>query len=136
MENGGHDRFVWDLGVVGVRGVDRIGLALTHVNGERFFSVRDTWIVGFAVVLNKILDERVRAGGIVWRIGKPQDGLVFTNGKTLDLTEFGIFEFFTKFLQEVSAPGFVVLEDETEAFDLPCFLNSLFYRLLEEFQLP
>ena len=70
MEDGRHDSQVWYFSVVGMSPVDGVGLALTHVDGERFPVVGFVGVIGLAVVADEILDEGIRAGSVVGRIGK------------------------------------------------------------------
>gem|GEM_PF-5438338 len=73
MQNVTHDGFVRHLGVVGVGIVDRVVLALAYVSGERFAAVWLARVVGLAVLLDEVGNERIRAGGVVRRVGERQD---------------------------------------------------------------
>jgi len=90
------------FGVIGVGGVDGVGLSRTGVAGERLATiVVGSRVVGLAVMLNKIRNPRVRAGGVVRRVGERQDVLVRADGEALDLAELGVLELFAKFLGKV-----------------------------------
>ena len=69
MEDVPHDGFMRDLGVVGVGVVDRVVLALAHIRSERLAAVWPVRVVGLAVMLDEVGNKRIRAGGVIWRIG-------------------------------------------------------------------
>jgi len=50
---------------------------------------------------DEIGDPRVRAGGVVRRVGERQDVLVRADGEALDLAELGVLELFAQFLGKV-----------------------------------
>ena len=58
--------------------VCRIWLAVVVVGGL---------VVGRAVLVNEVLDEGVRAGGVVGRVAELDDGLVRRDGETLDIAD-------------------------------------------------
>ena len=73
MEDRGHDRQVRHLGVVAVRPVDGVGLALAHVDREGLAAIGLGGVEGPAVRLDERAQERVRAGGVPGRVRQAQD---------------------------------------------------------------
>ena len=88
---------MWHLCVVRVRLVNRIGLSLANIHSKRFPAVGHIRIIGSAILRYKILNERIRAGGIIRRIGQCQDVLVLANGESLDLAELRVLELLAQF---------------------------------------
>ncbi|OSM08494.1 hypothetical protein MAIT1_04666 [Magnetofaba australis IT-1] len=95
------------LGVVGVGLVQSVGLAFAHVHRERGAVVGLLRIVGLAGVANEILQERVRAGGVVRRVGERQNVFVGPHRESLDPAEFGILQLLPQQAQEMVPPGFI-----------------------------
>ena len=87
MQDVPHDGLVRHLGVVGVGVVNRVVLPLAHIRSERLPAVRFVRIVGLAIMLDEIRNERIRAGGVIRRIGQCQDVLVRADGESFDLAE-------------------------------------------------
>ena len=85
------------FGVVAVRIVDRVVLAFRHVSGERLsVVVVSIGIIGIGVILQPLLNERVRASRIVRRIGERKDRFVGADGKTVDFAELRVFKLLRK----------------------------------------
>src|SRR6266496_1585121 len=105
MENITHNGFMWHLRMVGMRIIDRIIFTLAYICCERLSTVRNIWVVWLTVVLNKVTDERIRTGCIVWGIGKCQDILVITNRETFNFTELRIPKLLSQDFQEVRSAG-------------------------------
>ncbi len=69
MQDVPHDGFMRHLGVEGVGVANRVVLSLAHIRRERLATVGLARVVGLAVVLDEVRDERVREGGVVRRVG-------------------------------------------------------------------
>ena len=82
-----HDGLMRHLGVVAVGVIDWVVLAFAHVRCEWFLVIRYRWIIGFAVMLDEILDKGIWAGGVIGWIRQRQNVLVRADGKSLDLAE-------------------------------------------------
>ena len=80
------------LSVVTMSSIELICLSLAHVNGERLAMIRLVRIVWLAVVLDEFTEKRIRAGGVVRRVGQCEDVLVLADRKALDLAKLGILE--------------------------------------------
>ena len=68
---------------------------------------------------DKIVNERIRAGGVVRRIGQCQDVLILANGESLDLVELRVLEFLAEFRQEVVPARLIVFEGHAQTFHRP-----------------
>ena len=100
MQNISHNRLVRYLRMIAVRIVNRVILAFTDVGGKRLtMIVVRRLIIRRTVLLDKIRDERIRAGGVVRRAGERNDVLVLRNREafyaahTVDIffCEFSLF---------------------------------------------
>ena len=96
--------------MIGVCFVNRVSLALADIHSERLPAVRLVRVVGLAVMLDEIGNERVRAGGVVWRIGQRQNVLVRADGESLDLAEFGVLQLLAQDAEEMLPPFLVIRE--------------------------
>ena len=81
VEDRGHDRQVRHLGVVAVRPVDGVGLALAHVDREGLAAIGLGGVVRPAVRRRERAQERVRAGGMPGRVGQGEDIVDLAVGK-------------------------------------------------------
>ena len=63
-----HDRKVWNLGVIRVRLIDRIGLADLDVNRLRLTAVPHARVVRLAIVAHEFFEKGIRARGVVRRV--------------------------------------------------------------------
>ena len=62
--------------------VDRIPFPFKHISRKRLpVVVIICWIIGFAIFVDEILDERIWTSCIVWRIRKIDDILIISNRK-------------------------------------------------------
>ena len=93
VEDVAHDGLVRHLGVIGVRVVDRVVLALAYI------------------------DPRVRAGGVVRRIAQIQNVLVAADGKAFDLAKLRVAQSFAEEFRKVLASRFITGEFDTETDD-------------------
>ena len=89
VEDVPEDGLMRDLRVVAVGHVDRVVLARSHVEGERLAMIGLLRAVGPAVMGDHILEERVRAGGEVWRVGEGEDVLDLAKGNPSPCRKFG-----------------------------------------------
>ena len=118
MQDVPHYCLVRHFCVVGVSIVDRIVLPLAHVSRKWLASVVVIFrIVGLAIMLNEILDKRIRACCVVRRIGQCQDVFVLANRKAFDLAKLRVFELFTQLFKEVFPALFVILKGHAKTFN-------------------
>ena len=83
-----HDGFIRNFSVVAVCIVNRVILAFADICGKGLpVVIICRLIIGGAVLSNKILNERIWAGSVIWRAAKGDDVLVLGNGKTLDVAD-------------------------------------------------
>ena len=113
VEDGRDDREMRHLGVVAVRPVEGVGLAGADVDGERLAVIRLFRVVRPAVVVDELGQERVGAGGVVRRVGQPQDVLVCGHGEVGPLPQLG--ELLLQPCEEVLAARLLGLERCPEA---------------------
>ena len=116
MEDVPHDGLVRHLGVIGVRVVDRVVLALAHISRKGFSVI----VVAFGLFRllclpfgNEVGNPRVRAGGVIRRIAQVQDVLVAADGKAFDFAELRVAQPFTEEFGEVLASRFIAGEFDT-----------------------
>ena len=94
MQNILHNSFVRYFSVICVCHVDWICFTFTHIRCKRFsVIIVCCLIIRNAILLDKILDERIRAGSIKRRIRKRNDILICTNWKAFNVAHF-IYIFF------------------------------------------
>ena len=117
VQDGRDDRQVRHLGVVAVRPVEGIGLADADVDRERLAVVRLPGVVGPAVALHELGQERVGAGGVVRRVRQPEDVRVRPRREVGPPPQRG--EHRPQPFEEVRAPRRVRLEGPAEALDRP-----------------
>ena len=117
MQDGRHDGQVRHLGVVAVRLVDGVGLAYADINRQRLAAVFGARVVWLAVVRHKLRQPRVRAGGVVRRVGHGEDGFVRASRKAFLLAKGRVLQSFCQQTQVIQAPGAIIFECLTEAFD-------------------
>ncbi|MBT9153585.1 MAG: hypothetical protein DDT39_00242 [Firmicutes bacterium] len=97
MQNVAHYGLVRHLGVVGVGVVDGVVLALAHIRREWLAAVSvGRRVVGLAVMLHKVPDKRVGAGGVVGRVGQGEDVLVRTDREPFDLAKLRVLQLLTQ----------------------------------------
>ena len=81
VEDRGHDRQVRHLGVIAVRPVDGMGLALADIDRERLATVGRIRLAVLAAGFHEFAQERVRARRMPRRVGEVQDGFGLAVGK-------------------------------------------------------
>ena len=113
------NRLVWDFGVIGVGVVNGMVLALAHVRRERFAVVGLLRIEGGAEAFDELAESRIRAGGVIGRVGQRENILVLANGETLNLAELRVFEFLREQFQVVLSPCFLAGKLLAETFHRP-----------------
>ena len=72
---------MWHLGVIAVRPVDGMGLALADVDRERLAAIRRIRITGIAGGLHERTQKGIWASGVPRRVGEVQDVLDLAVGK-------------------------------------------------------
>ena len=103
-----HDRLIRYLRVVRVGAVHRISLSLAHIHRKWFPAIMiGSRVIRLPIVLNEILDKRVRTSGVIRRIGQYQDVLVLTNGESLDLPKLRVLELLAQLFQKIFSPCLV-----------------------------
>ena len=117
VQDGRHDGQVRHLGVVAVRLVDGVGLAYADINRQRLAAVFGARVVWLAVVRHKLRQPRVRAGGVVRRVGHGEDGFVRASRKAFLLAKGRVLQSFCQQAQVIQAPGAIIFECLAEAFD-------------------
>ena len=117
MQDGRHDGQVRHLGVVAVRLVDGVGLAHADINRQRLAAVFQRRVVRRANVRHKLRQPRVRAGGVVRRVGHGENRRVRALRKAFLLAKGRISQLLGQQLQEVLAPGGIAGKSLAEAFD-------------------
>ena len=86
MQNVPHNCLVRNFRVIAMSIVNRVFLPLTHVRSKRLaMIVVRCFVVGRAVLADEILNEGIRAGGVIRRTGKRNDVLVLADGKAFDM---------------------------------------------------
>jgi hypothetical protein len=107
---------MWNLGVIRVRLVERVGLADRNVDRLRLAAVLRARIVWLAVVTHEVFEEGIRARGVVRRVRHRQDGLVRPLREAFDLAERRISQLLGQQLGEVLAPRVFAWECLAKAF--------------------
>ena len=116
------------LGVVGVGIVNWIVFSLAHIRCKGLAAVIICLrIIRLSIVLDEILNEWVRAGGVVRWIRQSQDVLVLTNRKPFDLAELRVFEFLAQFLQEILPAILIIGEGHAQTFHRLIFLLPKYF---------
>ena len=68
-----------------MRRVDCICFSLAYIRRIRFSLIIISFlIIGMTIFPNKLLDKGIRAGSIVWSIGKRDDVVIAANGEAFD----------------------------------------------------
>ncbi len=112
-----HDRFMWHFSMVRVRIVNRIIFPFANIRRKWLAMVGLIGVKRLAIVLDKVLDEGIGAGGVVGRVGQGQDVFILANGEALNFPEFRVLQLLAQFLGEVGPAGFVVFKGQAQAFD-------------------
>src|SRR5690554_3998264 len=103
--------FGWDLRVIGMHIVKRIVFTLAHVSSEWLSSVIiSSRVIRFSIVLDEIGQKRVRAGGVVRRVGQRENILVRADWESLDTAELSVLQLLAQDAEEVLPPCLVVRE--------------------------
>ena len=116
VKDRGDDRQVRHLGVITVCLVELVCLTNTHIYSERLSLIDLFLVVRLSIAADKVLQEGIRAGGIIRRIRHPQDCFVTTLREAGYLAKLRILELLLKQRQEVISTGLIVLEGEPEAY--------------------
>ena len=94
MKNIPHNGLMWHFCMVSMCIINWIILTFTHIRRKRLsVIIVRCLIIRSAILLDKILDERIGAGSIKRRIRKSNDILIRTDGKAFDVAHF-IYIFF------------------------------------------
>ncbi|MFH1737547.1 MAG: hypothetical protein ABIH23_00975 [bacterium] len=95
--------------------VDWMVFPLADIGSEGLTVVLLFGVVRAAIAFYKVCEPGVGTGRVIWWIGKSEDVFVLAYGETLDLSKFGVLEFFRQFLQKVFAAFVVGGESHAEA---------------------
>ena len=126
-----HDGLVRHLGVIAVRVVDWVVLALRHVRREWLSLVLTLPLrLSRLPFLDEVTEPRIRARAVVWRIRQGEDVFVLADRESLNLSEFRILQLFGKERREMRPPRRVVRKCLSQAYDL--LLLFLFAQVGEE----
>ena len=91
MQNAGHGGQVWNLGVIRMRCVNGMCLSGAGVACKRLPPVIVRLrVIGLPIVLDEILDKRIRARSVIGRIREVQDVLVRANRESFDFAELRV----------------------------------------------
>ena len=94
MKNIIHNGFVWHLCVICMYRIQRVILTFTHICCKRLpVIIVRCLIIRSTILLDKLLDKRIRAGGIKRRIRESNNILIRTDGESLNIAHF-IYIFF------------------------------------------
>ena len=114
-----HDCPMRDFGMVRVGGVDGVGFTLAHVRHERFAVVGLLRVVRRAVAFDELTNPRIRASGVVRRVGHRENILVLTDWETFAIAELRVFKFLREQFQVVLSSCFLAGKLLAETFHRP-----------------
>ena len=120
MQDISHNGRVWYFCMISVSCINRVVLSLAYISRIRFshLEVRFSQSFCFEVFFlrfpfcDKIVEPRVRASGIIWRVGKCDDVIVLANWEALDVAQFG--QFTAQFGTEIFAPFIVIGKGQSQ----------------------
>ncbi len=92
--------------------INGIIFTFTYICSEWFSSVRNVRVVRLSIVLNEVINERIRARCIVWRVGKCQDILIVAYGESFNFAVLRISQFFSQDFQKMSPARFITVKSE------------------------
>ena len=79
---------MWNLCVVSMKLINRVIFPFTHIRCKWLtVIIIRLLIVRSSILLDELLDEGIRAGGVIWRIGEFNDVLIRADREALYITD-------------------------------------------------
>ena len=137
VEDVTHDRPVWHLGMIAMGFVDWVVLSLRNIRGKWLADIVEKIILGRFLpfpLLNEVVNPRIRAGAVIWRIAQSQNIFIFSNREAFDLPELRVFQLFSELFSKILPPCLIIGKLHSQADDRRISIRD--QRLGEEFPAP